>query len=124
MNICPYPVEMTQNKKHQTRFVFYLVLSVVGLITAWVFNGIASVMGANYLLAWFGTPVDWVLSLDLLIVAIAGSAFMIFEAKKLGMKRVWVYIALSGITAFAFTFPLFLAMRERKLAGALPPEGS
>jgi hypothetical protein len=124
MNICPYPVEMTQNKKHQTRFVFYLVLSVVGLITAWVFNGIASVMGANYLLAWFGTPVDWVLSLDLLIVAVAGSAFMIFEAKKLGMKRVWVYIALSGITAFAFTFPLFLASRERKLAGALPPEGS
>jgi len=124
MNICPYPVEMTQNKKHQTRFVFYLVLSVVGLITAWVFNGIASVMGANYLLAWFGTPVDWVLSLDLLIVAIAGSAFMIFEAKKLGMKRVWVYIALSGITAFAFTFPLFLALRERKLAGALPLEGS
>jgi hypothetical protein len=124
MNICPYPVEMTQNKKHQTRFVFYLVLSVVGLITAWVFNGIASVMGANYLLAWFGTPVDWVLSLDLLIVAVAGSAFMIFEAKKLGMKRVWVYIALSGITAFAFTFPLFLALRERKLAGALPPEGS
>ena len=124
MNICPYPVEMTQHTKHQTRFVFYLVLSVVGLITAWVFNGIASVMGANYLLAWFGTPVDWVLSLDLLIVAVAGSAFMIFEAKKLGMKRVWVYIALSGITAFAFTFPLFLAMRERKLAGALPPEGS
>ena len=124
MNICPYPVEMTQHTKHQTRFVFYLVLSVVGLITAWVFNGIASVMGANYLLAWFGTPVDWVLSLDLLIVAIAGSAFMIFEAKKLGMKRVWVYIALSGITAFAFTFPLFLALRERKLVGALPPEGS
>ena len=124
MNICPYPVEMTQHTKHQTRFVFYLVLSVVGLITAWVFNGIASVMGANYLLAWFGTPVDWVLSLDLLIVAVAGSAFMIFEAKKLGMKRVWVYIALSGITAFAFTFPLFLALRERKLVGALPPEGS
>jgi hypothetical protein len=29
---------------------------------------------------------------------------------------VWLYLALSGITAFAFTFPLFLAMRERKLA--------
>jgi uncharacterized membrane protein len=32
------------------------------------------------------------------------------------MKRVWLYIVLSGVTAFAFTFPLFLAMRERKLA--------
>jgi hypothetical protein len=32
------------------------------------------------------------------------------------MKRVWPYIALSGVTAMAFTFPLFLAMRERHMA--------
>lgn len=100
----------------QARFIFFLVVSLVGLITAWIFNGIASVTGQNYLDAWFGSAVDWVLSLDILIVAIAGSAFMIFEARKLGMKRVWLYIVLSGITAFAFTFPLFLAMRERTLA--------
>jgi len=101
---------------HQARFVFFLILSIIGLITAWVFNGIASVTGQNYLDAWFGSAVDWVLSLDILLVAIAGSAFMIFEARKLGMKRVWLYILLSGVTAFAFTFPLFLAMRERKIA--------
>jgi len=101
---------------HQSRFVFFLVLSIIGLVTAWIFNGIASVTGQNYLDAWFGSAVDWVLSLDILIVAIAGSAFMIFEARKLGMKRVWLYILLSGATAFAFTFPLFLAMREKKLA--------
>lgn len=101
---------------HNARFVFFLILSVVGLITAWVFNGIASVTGQNYIDAWFGSPVDWVLSLDLLIVAIAGSAFMIFEAQRLGMKRVWLYIVLSGVTAFAFTLPLFLAIRERKLS--------
>jgi hypothetical protein len=100
----------------QARFIFFLVVSLVGLITAWIFNGIASVTGQNYLDAWFGSAVDWVLSLDILIVAIAGSAFMIFEAQKLGMKRVWLYIVLSGVTAFAFTFPLFLAMRERTLA--------
>ena len=101
---------------HQARFVFFLILSIIGLITAWVFNGIASMTGQNYLDAWFGSAVDWVLSLDILIVAVAGSAFMIFEARKLGMKRVWLYILLSGVTAFAFTFPLFLAVRERKLA--------
>jgi len=101
---------------HRARFLFYLITSLIGLITAWVFNGIATVTGANYLAAWFSTPVDWVLSLDILIVVVAGSAFMIMEARKLGMKRVWLYIALSGVTAFAFTFPLFLAMRERKLA--------
>jgi len=101
---------------HQARFVFFLILSIIGLVTAWVFNGIASVTGQNYLDAWFGLAVDLVLSLDILIVAIAGSAFMIFEARKLGMKRVWIYILLSGVTAFAFTLPLFLAMREKKLA--------
>ena len=93
-----------------------MILSIIGLITAWIFNGVASVTGQDYLNAWFGSAVDWVLSVDLLIVAIAGSALMIFEAQRLGMKRVWLYILLSGITAFAFTFPLFLAMRERKLA--------
>jgi len=69
----------------------------------------------NYWEAWFSSYLDWVLSLDLLIVAIAASTFMIFEARKLAMKRVWLYIVVSGVTAFAFTFPLFLAMRERKL---------
>ena len=101
---------------HHARFIFFLVISIIGLITAWIFNGVASVTGQDYLNAWFGSAVDWVLSVDLLIVAIAGSALMIFEAQRLGMKRVWLYILLSGITAFAFTFPLFLAMRERKLA--------
>jgi hypothetical protein len=106
---------MTKKSPHHARFVFFKVLALAGLITAMVFNGIASVQGQNYLDAWFGQAVDWVLSLDILIVAIAGSALMIFEAKKLGMKRVWLYVVLSGVTAFAFTFPLFLAMRERKL---------
>jgi len=34
---------------------------------------------------------------------------------------VWLYIVLSGVTAFAFTFPLFLAMRERKLGQLAVP---
>lgn len=96
-------------------FWIYLALSFVGLITAWTFNGLAVVNNENYGTAWFGSAVDWVLSTDLLIVAIAAVIFMIFEARRLGMKRVWVYILLSGVTAMAFTFPLFLAMRERQL---------
>jgi hypothetical protein len=112
---------MTTHVNHHARFVFYLIVSLVGLITAWVFNGIASIQGQNYLDAWFGSAVDWVLSLDILIVAVAGSAFMIMEARKLGMKRVWLYIVLSGVTAFAFTFPLFLAMREKRLAELSQP---
>ena len=99
---------------HQLRARIYFALAAVGLVTAWVLNGIASFEGANYLSAWFGSVVDWVLSVDLFIVAAATIVFMLYEARKLGMKRVWLYFLLSGITALAFTFPLFMAFRELK----------
>ncbi len=101
-------------------FWVYLTLSIIGLVSAWVLNGIVAVTGQDYLGAWFGTAVDWVLSADLTIVAIAAVVFMIVEARRIGMKRVWLYILLSGITAMAFTFPLFLAMRERRLSESAP----
>lgn len=104
-------------KVSTVRYWTYLVLAGVGLITAMTFNGIAVMNGENYGTAWFGTAVDWVLSADLSIVAIASVVLMFAEAQRLGMKRVWVYVLLSGVTAMAFTFPLFLAMRERHLAG-------
>ena len=98
------------------RALFFFILSGLGFVTAWYFNGIAVMRAQDYLSAWFSKEVDWVLSMDLLIVAIAGVGFMIFEAKRLRMKRVWLYIALSGVTAMAATFPFFLAMRELKIA--------
>ena len=101
--------------KHSTLFWTYLALSIVGLISAWIFNGIAVMNQEDYLGAWFGTAVDWVLSADLTIVAIAVVVFMITESRRIGMKRVWLYILLSGVTAMAFTFPLFMARRERRL---------
>ena len=94
----------------------YLVIAAAGLITAWIFNGLAVMNSEDYAGAWFGTAVDWVLSADLAIVAIAVVVFMITESRRIGMKRVWLYILLSGVTAMAFTFPLFMAMRERQLA--------
>lgn len=103
---------------HKSLFWVYLVLSVIGLVTAWIFNGLAVMNNQDYMAAWFGTAVDWVLSGDFTIVAIAVVVFMIAEARRLKMKRVWLYILLSGVTALAFTFTLFMAMRERKLAQA------
>jgi len=104
------------DKSHKARFITYLTLAIAGLVTAMVFNGIAVMTGADYAGAWFGTAVDWVLSADLTVVALAAVVFMLSEGKRLGMRRVWLCIALSFVTAMAFTFPLFLAMRERKLA--------
>ncbi|MBH0007969.1 DUF2834 domain-containing protein [Salinibacterium sp. SWN1162] len=94
----------------------FAVLSIIGLVGTWVFNALAIVQMRNFLGDWFGNgPAVNSLGVDLLVVAVAGSILIIIEARRLGMKRAWLYIVLSGITAFAFTFPLFLAMRERKL---------
>lgn len=97
-------------------FWVYLLLAISGLVTAWVFNGLAVANGEDYGKAWTASAVDLVLTYDLGIVAIAGVIFMFVEAKRIGIRRVWLLVLLSGITAMAFVFPLFLAWRELQLA--------
>lgn len=94
----------------------YLALAIAGLIGTWIFNAIAIVQLRDYLgdLVSSGPAVSSI-TVDLLVVAIAGCVFIIVEARRIGMRRAWLYIVLSGVTAFAFTFPLFLAMRQRHL---------
>ncbi|GAB3131791.1 hypothetical protein GCM10027057_02980 [Marisediminicola antarctica] len=96
--------------------ITFLVLSILGLLGTLAFNVSAVASGRDFFGDWFGSgPAVGSLGVDLLIVALAGSVLIIVEARRLGMKRAWLYIVLSAVTAFAFTFPLFLAMRERRL---------
>ncbi len=87
----------------------YLVLSVAGLVGTWVFNAFAIVQMRDFVgdLVSSGPAVSSI-TVDLLVVAIAGSIFILVEGRRLGMRFAWVYVVLSGLTAFAFTFPLFL----------------
>lgn len=98
----------------------YFALAALGLISALTLNGIAILNGEDYGAAWSGSAVDWVLSSDLAIVAIAAVMFMVVESRRLGIPRVWVLIALSCVTAMAFTFPLFLAIREKYVVATGP----
>jgi hypothetical protein len=96
--------------------ITFLVLAIAGLVGTWFFNVLAIVQLRDFIGDWVNSgPAVSSLTVDLLVVAIAGSILIIVEAKKLGMRGGWVYVALSGLTAFAFTFPLFLAMRQRRL---------
>lgn len=96
-------------------FWIYLFIAAFGLVSAWILNYLAVMNHQDYGHAWTATAVDLVLTYDLGIVAVAGVIFMFVEGKRLQMKRVWVLVLLSGVTAMAFVFPLFLALRERKL---------
>jgi predicted alpha/beta superfamily hydrolase len=95
--------------------VYIFALSIVGLATAWYFNSMAVLKAEDYLADGFTSNVDWVYSLDLLIGGTAGMGFIIIEGRRLKMKFLWAYIAAAFVTAFAFVFPLFLAMRELHL---------
>ncbi|WP_314457763.1 DUF2834 domain-containing protein [uncultured Microbacterium sp.] len=108
---------MSELRRHWTpTAVVFLVLAVAGLVGTWTFNALAIVQMRDFIgdLVSSGPAVSSI-TVDLLVVAIAGSIFIIVEARRLGMRSAWLYVVLSGITAFAFTLPLFLAMRQRRL---------
>lgn len=97
----------------------WLALAIAGLVLSTVFNALSIMHARNIVDDWFGSgPAVTSLSVDLLIVAIAGSMLIVVEARRAGMRHAWVYIAVSCITAFAVGFPLFLAMRERHLTAS------
>ncbi len=103
--------------KHWTPLaITWLLLALAGLVGTWIFNALAIVQLRDFFGDWVNSgPAVTSLTVDLLVVAVAGCILIVVEARRLGMKRAWLYIVLSGLTAFAFTFPLFLALRERRL---------
>jgi hypothetical protein len=96
--------------------VVYLVLSLGGLAGTWWFNGLAIAGMRDFIgdLLTSGPSVSSI-TVDLLVAAVAGSIFIIVEARRLGMRFGWLYVVGAGLTEFAFTFALFLAMRQRRL---------
>lgn len=98
------------------RAIGYLALALIGLVGTWTFNISAILHRRNFAADWINSgPSVSSLTVDLLIVAVAGSVLIVVESRRLGLKGAWIYLVLAAITAFAFVFPLFLAMRERAL---------
>lgn len=97
----------------------YVVMAVVGLFDTWYFNlGFAGDQGQSYLQAWFANDASSSGGVDLIVVAITASVFMVREGHRLGMRGRWLYVTLTPTVAVAFTLPLFLAVRERALLRA------
>lgn len=98
----------------------YFIAAAGGLIGTAVYNiqGAVNPMGGPGAVAstLFGNPLSASLTIDLLVAASAASVFMLLEGRRLGMRLPWLYVVGSFVTAIAFTFPLFLAMRERRLS--------
>ena len=94
----------------------YLALAAMGLIGTAYFNvrGVMDQQG-SFISAWFANPATSSLSVDLLVTASAASIFMVLEGRRLGIRWYWLYVLAAFVTAVGFTFPLFLAVRERRI---------
>ena len=105
-----------------SRQVLFLSLAIVGLFITWYFN--IQFMLAHggrfdllmFISAGFANPAVSSLSGDLLVACLVFVVWMPIEAKRLGMSHWWLYLLLTFMIALAFAFPMFLYMRERRLA--------
>ena len=99
----------------------YLSLSVLGAILPTISNiKFFREYGPNFDITLFikmanSNPASQSLSFDLLISATAVFIWILIEARRLKMKNIWIVILGTFTIAFAFSAPLFLFLRERRL---------
>jgi len=100
----------------------YLALAVAGGVLPWMANlDFMRDYGTSFDLKVFvdlanANPAAQSLSRDLLIGAAAVTTWMIVESRRLKMRNLWLGVLRSVTIAFAFAAPLFLFLRERRLA--------
>ena len=63
----------------------------------------------------FENPAASFITVDVITGAVAYLVWMVPEARSLKMRHWWIYIVLVFAVSFAFSFPVFLFMRERKI---------
>jgi hypothetical protein len=61
------------------------------------------------------TPASVSVTVDLGLFLLAATVWMVLEARRLGVRFVWLYVVLGLLIAISVTFPLFLIARERRL---------
>ena len=106
---------------HRTLSFVYLAFAIAGLIWPWYYN-LQFMLNSDepftitrFLSDGMHSPLSSSSTVDLLIGASVGLMWMIIEGARLKMRYLWLYFGLTFLIAFAFTFPFFLFMRERKL---------
>lgn len=67
----------------------------------------------------FANPASSFIGADTTVAALCGITLIVAEGRRLQMRLWGLYIAAIFLVSFAFGFPLFLFMRERKLTETL-----
>jgi hypothetical protein len=95
----------------------YGFIAVVALVATWganldyTFDGFMH----NFMNDLRVTPASRSYAGDLVMLALAAVILMVVEARKHGVKFVWLYILGGFAVAISVTFPLFLIARELRM---------
>jgi hypothetical protein len=79
-------------------------------------------MGANkaFWQATLANPASQSITVDVFFLGLAMFVWMVLEARRLGMRGVWLYLLFGMLVAISVTVPIFLINRERALAAREP----
>jgi hypothetical protein len=105
--------------------IAYGLIALLALVGTWG-NNVAYLslgfMEAN-MTFWRETLVNSAsrsITVDLFFLGIAMFVWMVLEARRLGMRGVWLYLLFGMLVAISVTVPIFLINRERALAAREP----
>jgi len=102
----------------------YGAIAFVALIATWTQNAAYLDNPARFILDWTNdlqlTPASRSVTADILLIYLAAAVLMVVDARKHGVKYVWLYIVLGFVIDFSVTFPLFLIARELRIRGPEP----
>ncbi|OBB36663.1 DUF2834 domain-containing protein [Mycobacterium sp. 852002-51961_SCH5331710] len=97
----------------------YGAIAVVALIATWSQNLAYLDRGADFLRVFSEdtkvNPASRSITADIALFGLAAIIFMVYEARKHGIRFVWVYVIASLLIAISVTFPLFLLARELRI---------
>jgi hypothetical protein len=97
----------------------YAVISIAALIATWSQNAAYFDNPGRFLVDFLNdskvTPASRSLTVDIGLFFLAAGILMVVEARKHGVKFVWLYILGGFAIAISVTFPLFLIAREMRV---------
>ena len=97
-----------------------LLLAILGICWTWYYNiqffqSAENTSLQNFIAQCLTTMPAKSIGADITVVCLTFFVWMISEGMRLKMKITWLLLPLTLMIAIAFTFPLFLFFRERKL---------
>lgn len=102
---------------------FYSILALIALVATWgqnvaYFGAVGDTLGAfaRFIEDTRANPASRSITVDIGLFLLAASAFMVIEARRLGVRFVWLYLAAGFLIAISVAFPLFMIAREFRLA--------